>query len=427
MTSYGLTVPPGCGDSPTGFSSFTVPCISLEDLSPQDYLPGGRTAVVTVYKKGSCVCSGQYGQFQVLNGLGGQIHRALYVGKSVAKIDGSDNPGVEITVDCTDRICADPDTNGGPNGDKGIAIRDRGRWYVVKLAQSSGSGGVSLYFGIALGGNPDRTDSENRLFINPVPIFNTSRTGLVLLPTVPSWDSLALPESWTISTGFSTDTPVGLGYVQLVRPSVWGGSSWTQAYGLPIDPGERQETDAPEVMSAIYQAAVLTLYWSHGTVAVELEDLPSGIAVASSDTELDPITVTSATAGSLQLTAILSRAIQAGEVITVTVSAGIWTTSEDVTNVEASIVATQQDIRSSVVFAVSRVSYQGIVAGDLVVMMDSGTRITDAASESRAVLDIVQVINPHRLPHSHQGFGSGPYGGGPANFNVATVLSREEA
>lgn len=115
-------------------SPVKIECLDLEDLKPSDLKAGGRVAVVQVYPSTATVCSGQYGTFQVLNGLGGQIHRALFLGASATAFGTSglvgaggpevDLPAVDVPVDCSDELTG---------SDKALAIRDRGRWYVVRL------------------------------------------------------------------------------------------------------------------------------------------------------------------------------------------------------------------------------------------------------------------------------------------------------
>lgn len=286
-----------------------------------------------------------------------------------------------------------------------------------------GQGGLSFYYGIVLGGNPKSVGSSDRRFLNPVPMFNSDQTALILNPSVPSWGDLELEDDWVPSDGFSADTPLGLGYVLLVRPSEWGTKTWMAAYGLPLDSGTHPDSEIPFATASTYKSTTLKIYWSHGALAIDPGLLAAAITVTDNGT---PITVSAAVASSRKITVTLNSAPTTGPVV-VTVAADTWKTPSDVKNIEQSVTSTLDAPKGAVVYAVSRISYQGLVAGDLVIMADNKLTITDETEvpATEPVLDILMAVNPHRLPHSHQGFGSGPYGGGPANFNVSSPFVRE--
>ena len=150
MTTISLTLP-DCWPLPHALVPRDIPklsCLGVDDIAANEVKPGGRVVMVTPYdpdNEGDArkICSGQYGQWQVLTGLGGQIHRGLYVGKSFQKSfqeipANREVPGISSTVDPSD--CCVP-------GDKCIAIRDRGRWYISKLGSSSASQQVIAIIG----------------------------------------------------------------------------------------------------------------------------------------------------------------------------------------------------------------------------------------------------------------------------------------
>lgn len=119
----------GCfEDPPEGFEPFDIECLDVDDISPRDIKPGGRSVIVTPHV--GRVCTGCYGQFQILNGLGGQIHRAMYVGDTVEFCDDGSPSGICTECNESGSDCIEP-------GERGIAVRDRGRWYVTKLGDTT--------------------------------------------------------------------------------------------------------------------------------------------------------------------------------------------------------------------------------------------------------------------------------------------------
>lgn len=150
-----VSFPPAAGcfeDVPEGFESFRIECIAEEELRAEDYRSGGRIVYVTPYRKGSQIYPGQYGQFQVLSGHGGQIHRALYLGCGVGRDDSSLLPSkinVPERTDCAP-LKGPTEVDGGSDGDRALAIRERGRWYVV---QAGGGATTNEILVSIIGGN----------------------------------------------------------------------------------------------------------------------------------------------------------------------------------------------------------------------------------------------------------------------------------
>jgi hypothetical protein len=251
-----------------------IECLDLQDLRPSDLKAGGRVLIVQIYPKTATCCSGQYGSFQVLNGLGGQIHRALYLGSSASAFGTSglassggpevDVPAVDVPVNCDDKITGD---------DRALAIRDRGRWYVTKLGagSSGGGGGAAVAVGVVLGGNaiqklltatvpaltdpvlratypsPDTTENEygfldsdfpdRRVYAYSLPETDPAGNKLSV-PIVNDWRKYLLPKSYTLGTKLPR-IPDGLCYVRIERPyTLSDGTSWdANDVGPPARPG----------------------------------------------------------------------------------------------------------------------------------------------------------------------------------------------
>jgi len=295
-------------------------------------------------------------------------------------------------------------------------------------------GGVELYYGMVLGGNPLASGSNVRQFLNPVPMFNEDKSAVNITVIPDDWSDLDLPVGWDVADSFTADqeTPNGLGYVQLLRPSDWGGKSWVSAFALPVNPGGWSETDPPTVLEAIYQnEASLQIFWSHGVVAVPTTQVLSKILLSVTSAPpvgtapLPALRILSATAASKKIAATLNRAVATYETVTLSVLGGLWKTSSipAIPNAPQTFTAYRAAPLGAVVMAISKVSLQGFVSGDFVVMADMGSEVTDALDVTRPVLDILYPINPQRLPHSHQTFGNGPLGGGPANLNFAGTVN----
>lgn len=146
-------------DPPEGFQPFEPDCIDDEDIDQTKIASGGRSMIVVPYD--TDVCSGQRGKFQALSGYGGQICDAIYLGNTVGR--RSDPSILEKLPDhqigvCQDEeftgepdcLLKDPDVDGGPKGDKGLAVRDKGQWYVVRLG---GEPEEAVNTAIVMGGN----------------------------------------------------------------------------------------------------------------------------------------------------------------------------------------------------------------------------------------------------------------------------------
>ena len=135
----------GClPEPPEGFQPFEPDCPTVPKFRVEKLVAGGRSVVVVPYDKD--VCSGGRGTFQIISGMGGQICDAIYLGNTVgrrATTPGLPAHGVGLQADGDtpyepDVIHRDPDVPGGPLGEKGVAVRDRGQWYVVKMGEGGG-------------------------------------------------------------------------------------------------------------------------------------------------------------------------------------------------------------------------------------------------------------------------------------------------
>lgn len=144
MAEFSLPPVPGCYDGHPGFDNFCVDCIPDADLAPGELKTGGRT--VFVRPVNNRVCAGQFGTFQVINGLGGQIYKGYYLGNS-HDYDQTADSAHKIPIVSNDLDCMEP-------SEVGIAIKDRGRWYVIKLAQSAISA-ANIGNAVVVGGNAD--------------------------------------------------------------------------------------------------------------------------------------------------------------------------------------------------------------------------------------------------------------------------------
>ncbi len=121
---------------------FDVDCLQEADIAAENIQAGGRIVMVKPYHAGGFVYAGQYGTFQILSGAGGIIKHGLYLGKNA--VYNSDGEMV-VEIDQNDVMKGPPKNNGdgGKGGDVGMAFRDRGRWYVVRMAQ--GNSGDKAY------------------------------------------------------------------------------------------------------------------------------------------------------------------------------------------------------------------------------------------------------------------------------------------
>jgi hypothetical protein len=232
-----------------------VACLGVDDLAASEIKPGGRTVLCTPYT--NKICSGQYGQWQVLTGLGGQIHRGMFVGSSVQKeASAAMPPGISAEVDKGD--CCEP-------GERCIAVRDRGRWYVTKLGgDGTATRGTGLAVGLILGGNALPSDPKETVTrVQPVkratypnPDTTTDEFGYLdedypsYRPfgyTLPPYDPSGAPQGrpivndWrkydllnTYKLGAKLPRiPDGLCYVRVERPYILGGKSWDANMDTP--------------------------------------------------------------------------------------------------------------------------------------------------------------------------------------------------
>jgi hypothetical protein len=396
---------------------------------------GGRTAIVTPYSAGKKVCSGQYAQFQMLDGLGGQIDKALYVGDSVEKVSMG-LPGVQISVDCTDTI---------EQPEKGLAIRERGRWYVVKLGQGSSSS--SFILGSIVGGNVDPT--LPKVDANPANTDNTldeqgykistdypslkpySFTLPYLLngqlktkPRVKDWTKFNLPVTYKLGDTVPR-TSDGLCYVKLERPHAFGDSSWDAAFPIEAvsdSPSGELKIDSARVSFTVFSR--ITIQWSNNFTEVSHSN-PGAfyiITLTSKSTGYTPIAavVTSVATWDTEYrrqTIYLSRELDPDkETAELKVMANAVNT-----NRVCSIAVTYSGDRFTIVKAINRNGVQSFVYGDYVLMKSTPVNMTDELGVTEAVLDIVGPVGPVVPWHAHINQGGGPYGGGRAYTSIAQI------
>ena len=231
-------------DPPEGFQPFEVDCPDDLDLDPSRIKAGGKALVVVPYDQD--VCSGDKGRFQVLSGFGGQICDALYLGNTVGRRSSPRALSVlpehkvglfqdgEFTDD-PDCLKRDPDVPGGPNGDRALALSDRGQWYVVRLGQAD-QGGAGSLIGIVLGGNIPVPASE-------IPANNPLDPSVVhALPPTQAWDlqdvSGVAGELLTVEpqAGYFTDATVDPLAAHGLRPGV----GVAYLYDLTLEQPEKQ-------------------------------------------------------------------------------------------------------------------------------------------------------------------------------------------
>lgn len=229
-----------------------IQCVAVDEIKAAEAKPGSRTLLVTPYGGSTGdegICSGQYGQWQVLTGFGGQINRGLYAGDSFEKQEGYSSPGVSSTVDCEDTVY---------KGTKCIAMRERGRWFVFCPKGSGGTvRGSSIAVGLVLGGNalpcsvhdevervlptkratypsPDTTEDEfgyldseypiYRPFAYTLPDVDPSGTAQSA-PIINDWRKYDLPSTFLLG-GKLPRLPDGLCYVRVERPYTIGSQRW---------------------------------------------------------------------------------------------------------------------------------------------------------------------------------------------------------
>jgi hypothetical protein len=278
------------GAQPEEVDLTVVPCLGVDEVSPTEVRAGSRTLIVTPYfPAGSTgsgkICSGQYGQWQVLTGLGGQIHRGLYVGDSF-KIEEStiDPPGISSEVDTNDCCSA---------GERCLAIRDRGRWYVTKMSGGSSSAtATAVAVGLVLGGNVlpcvirddikyvkpqarstyptgDAAEDEFGFKDSDYPVYRPYAYTLPTVdpsgaeqsqPIVNDWRRYDLDKNFKLG-GKLPRLPDGLCYVRVERPYTIGSSAWDS--NVDRAPARPTVGDQAPVKGVILGSGNLKVWFKH--------------------------------------------------------------------------------------------------------------------------------------------------------------------
>lgn len=428
----------GCpGTTPAPISIPEIQCVAVDEVKAAEVRSGGRTVLVTPHGD-TGICSGQYGQWQVLTGFGGQINRGMYCGDSFTKEDGFSSPGVSSTVDCEDTV---------EKGTKCLAIRDRGRWFVFcPKGSGSSSTGAAIAVGFVLGGNvqlsslppaddielkdpvlravypvPDTTENEygfldsdypqRRPFGYTLPELDLTGSALAL-PIVNDWRKYDLPAGYSIGDVLPR-LPDGLCYVRVERPFVLSGGETWEAGNLGPPP-------RPSVGPQIYVKAVLedvtVKIWLRyavdggspagappGTTWELVSPAPAtpadvralftvtseGSSVAIGTYVLGAGAVSLDSNGFLTVTlykfkdGFASIPVTTGELsgittLTIAVVAGVVVSTYQGQPVPAaSLAVVTGDIREGVVVALNDVSRQGFRAGDLVHLIDVAIQYED--------------------------------------------------
>lgn len=453
MSRHAFLTLPECSSvaSPPAIAIPAISCIPFDEIRSGEIKPGGRIVFVTPY--GNQVCSGQYGQYQVLTGLGGQINRGLYVGSSFAKQDGFSNPGVASEVDCSDVMSP---------GDRGIAVRDRGRWYIHKVAGAAVSTDSVTLAGMIIGGNqsPTQVDSaahdnntnpaqdeqgysdskyaNDRPFSYPMRYFNDD-TKVYLKPRVKDWTKYNVPVALSPTYAFGDKLPRisdGLAYVRILRPYAWGQSSWDAGVSqnpIPIP----QRVGAPIVFVPSARASspfnATKVYWSQnifykvtGTWVssfglhepLDHTVLKNIICTATRYDGAAPtdINVTDLVGDGLNNLATLTfnRTIDPTvESVMVAVPADMFRDSAGVVKSTAAVFTVViGGERGTLAIAMNRVGKQSFAYGDYVLLEDTKQTLTDEKGSALPVLEIITALNPPGAPHAHLNYGGGPAGGG---------------
>jgi len=288
----------GClGTTPAPIEVPEIQCVAVDEIKSSEAKPGGRTVLVTPYGD-SGICSGQYGQWQVLTGFGGQINRGMYCGDSFEKEEGYSSPGVKSTVDCDDTV---------EKGTKCLAIRDRGRWFVFCPKGGGGgvSGGANTVVGSVLGGNvfpsvlhdtvtltdpvlratypvPDITVDEYGYLDSEYPSLRPYSYSLpdtdaadnrLADPLVNDWRKYDLPSDFEIGDKLPR-LPYGLCYVRVSRPYKLGTKSWD---GDDIDAPRRPASGDQLPVKAVNQETSVLVWYRHAAD----QGLPTGEAPGS--------------------------------------------------------------------------------------------------------------------------------------------------
>lgn len=326
MTTLQFSVP-ACWPLQRPFPTREIPeitCLGVDDVSASEVKAGGRVVIVTPYDpddEGDTrkICSGQYGQWQVLTGLGGQIHRGLFVGETFKKNNSTTwAPGVVSVVDTGD--CCLP-------GERALAVRDRGRWYITKLG-GGGASGPGNITALVIGGNASYADTEDLTLSAG---YSDARTLLYKLkpdgtyaakrmpPPVSKWAAFAVPKTWDVDNQLPR-LPHGLCYVQLERPHKFQGKSWEAGLAKEYDEDLEKPLSLYAVTVSPTSPGTLTIYLTRGAVLATEEIVPA----AALDGTPFAVVVTGGPApaegeGPLEFTVVFARG-QSGLEMTATVS-----------------------------------------------------------------------------------------------------------
>ncbi len=442
-----LILPP-CSPTPSPAPIYlpNALCVPTDEVKASEIKTGSRTLLVTPYS--TPIASGQYGQWQNLIGLGGQINRGFYVGSSIGKIPGYANPGIATTVDHSDTVSP---------GTKCIAIRDRGRWYVYcPKGSAAGTSASPALVGALLGGNispievdPAATDTNtdtakdeqgytdaqypaDRPFSYPMAYLN--HTGyLYEYPRVKDWSKYVLPVAYAVGNKLPRISD-GLCYVQLQRPYTWQSQAWDAGQNAaPVIPTPNPTQPFAFLASRCFTPyTICTAFWTQ-TIYYK-----NGAIWAPSFTITDPavvskfvVTVTNID-GTMAATAALTQ-VQVGppgypNALSFYFNRAFDPAIENVSvaipgamlgNHDGSVLLTTPSVslvfgivQRSVAIAINRTGKQAFGFGDYVLMVDNQFSLVDEKGRAQPVLEIISALNPPQGPHAHLNFGGGPTGGG---------------
>lgn len=391
----------GCpGTTPAPIEVPEIQCVAVDEIKAAEAKPGGRTVLVTPYNDAG-VCSGQYGQWQVLTGFGGQIHRGLYCGKSFTKESGFSSPGVSSTVDCSDTAA---------KGTKCLAIRDRGRWFVH--CPSSGGGGAALYYGTVMGGNsttvrtPQAEAVGSSVLALPTPFFTaTGALAPVVLPAVDDWADY--PDLMADYLFYGAPLPVlpdGLCYVRLERPYTLLGKSWDIGYPPTVE----QQNVAPPIATTVRvdpeDLTTLVVYFDTGL----LTETRSKFTLTDTTAEVTVSLLTATIENESTVVLTVEDALDMSHVYTLFLAEGAVKADNNGTpehndkpNEATTLTVAFEALSMSLVIAINRVGMQTMFAGDLVVMQSTGVSITDGQGVSKEVAEVLSIATSMRTPHTH--------------------------
>jgi hypothetical protein len=392
----------GCpGTTPAPISVPEIQCVAVDEIKAAEAKPGGRTVLVTPYSEENGICSGQYGQWQVLTGFGGQIHRGMYCGKSFEKEYGYSSPGVSSTVDCSDTV---------NKGTKCLAIRDRGRWFVY--CPGAGGGGAALYYGTIMGGNsttvrtPQAEPVGTSVMALPTPFFTAEgELAPIVLPTVVNWEDYPdLMEDYLFYGAPLPVLPDGLCYVRLERPYTLLGKSWDINYPPTVEQ-QNAAPPTPELVRVRPEALTdITVYCDTGlstetkskfTLTDTTDEVEISILTATIEDEHKVVLTVE---DDLDMTHVYTLFLEEGAV-----KADNTGTPEHNGKPNEAIVlpVVFQALSLSLVIAVNRVGMQTMFAGDLVVMQSTGLTLTDEQGVSKEIAEVLSIATSMRTPHTH--------------------------